>query len=62
MTKALKDKIIESLTSILPIALIVLVLSVAFVPLEAGTFVLFLVGVFLLIVGLGCFMLGADRP
>ena len=44
MTKALKDKIIESLTSILPIALIVLVLSVAFVPLEAGTFVLFLVG------------------
>lgn len=60
MTKALKDKIIESLTSILPIALIVLVLSVAFVPLEAGTFVLFLVGVFLLIVGLGCFMLGAD--
>ena len=36
MTKALKDKIIESLTSILPIALIVLVLSVAFVPLEAA--------------------------
>ena len=60
MTKALKDKIVESLTSILPIALIVLVLSVAFVPLDTGTFVLFLVGVFLLIVGLGCFMLGAD--
>ena len=60
MNKALKDKIVESLTSILPIALIVLVLSVAFVPLEAGTFVLFLVGVVFLIVGLGCFMLGAD--
>lgn len=58
--KALRDKIIESLTSILPIALIVLVLSVAFVPMDTGTFVLFLVGVFLLIVGLGCFMLGAD--
>ena len=58
--KALRDKIIESLTSILPIALIVLVLSVAFVPMDTGTFLLFLVGVVLLIVGLGCFMLGAD--
>lgn len=58
--KAFKDKIHESLTSILPIALIVLVLSVAFVPLDTGTFVLFLVGVVLLIVGLGAFMLGAD--
>ena len=37
-----------------------LVLCVAFVPLETGTFVLFLIGVFLLIVGLGGFMLGAD--
>ena len=60
MNKALRDKIIESLTSVLPIALIVMVLSVAFVPLDAGTFLLFLVGVFLLIVGLGAFMLGAD--
>ena len=60
MSKALKDKIFESLTSILPIAFIVLVISVAFVPLSTGTFVLFLVGVFLLIVGLGGFMLGAD--
>ncbi len=58
--KALRDKIVESLTSILPIALIVLVLSVAFVPLDAGIFLLFLTGVVLLIVGLGCFMLGAD--
>ena len=58
--KALRDKIVESLTSILPIALIVLVISVALVPMDTGIFVLFLVGVFLLIVGLGCFMLGAD--
>lgn len=61
MTKALKDKIIESLTSILPIALIVVVLSVAFTPLDAGTFTLFTVGVFLLIIGMGCFTLGADK-
>ena len=58
--KALRDKIVESLTSILPIALIVLVLSVALVPMDTGIFLLFLVGVPLLIVGLGCFMLGAD--
>ena len=60
MTKALKDKIIESLTSILPIALIVVVLSVAFTPLQADTFALFIIGVLLLIVGMGCFTLGAD--
>ncbi len=60
MTKALKDKIIESLTSILPIALIVIVLSITLTPLDTGTFVLFSVGVFLLIVGTGCFTLGAD--
>ncbi len=60
MTKALKDKIIESLTSILPIALIVVVLSVAFTPLKTDTFALFTVGVFLLIIGMGCFTLGAD--
>ena len=60
MTKALKDKIIESLTSILPIALIIIVLSVAFTPLKAGTFALFTVGVVLLIIGMGCFTLGAD--
>ncbi len=58
--KALRDKIVESLTSILPIALIVLVLSITLVPMDTGTFLLFLVGVVLLIVGLGCFMLGAD--
>ena len=60
MTQALKDKIIESLTSILPIALIIIVLSMTFTPLDSGTFVLFMVGVVLLILGLGCFTLGAD--
>lgn len=60
MTKALKDKIIESLTSILPIALIIALLGVSFTPIDTGTFVLFSVGVILLIVGMGCFTLGAD--
>ncbi len=60
MTTALKRKIVESLSSILPIALIVVLLSVTFTPLDAGTFVLFLGGVVLLIVGTGFFTLGAD--
>ncbi len=58
--KALRDKIVESLTSILPIALIVVVLALTFTPVDTGTFVLFLFGVVLLIVGMGCFTLGAD--
>ncbi len=60
MTVALKEKIIESLTSVLPIALIVLALSLTFAPLNAGVFALFTVGVFFLIFGMGCFTLGAD--
>lgn len=60
MTQALKDKIIESLTSILPIALIVFLLSITLTPLDAGTCVLFSVGVVFLILGMGCFTLGAD--
>ncbi|MDE5896601.1 MAG: DUF1538 domain-containing protein, partial [Clostridia bacterium] len=60
MTSALKDKLIESLTSILPIALIIMVLCATLTPLDAGTFALFFIGVFLLIIGMGCFTLGAD--
>ena len=60
MTVALKEKIIESLTSVLPIALIIVALSLTVAPLDSGTFVLFTVGVVLLIVGMGCFTLGAD--
>ncbi len=58
--KALRDKTVESLTSVLPIALIIIVLSVTVAPLNTGTFVLFLAGVLLLIVGMGSFTLGAD--
>ncbi len=57
---ALKEKLKESLQSILPIALIVVALCLTLTPLDAGTFVLFLVGVILLVVGMGAFTLGAD--
>ena len=60
MNEKLKEKIKESLTSVLPITAIVLVLSITLVPLEVGTLVLFLTGALLLIVGMGFFQLGAE--
>ena len=50
----------ESLTSILPIAAIVMVLSVTLTPLEPGTFLMFLLGVLCLIAGLAVFTMGAE--
>ncbi len=58
--QALRGKIGESLTSILPIALIIIALALTFTPLNTGNFVLFLIGVVLLIVGMGLFTQGAD--
>lgn len=56
----LKEKIKESLSSVLPITAIVLLLSITLVPLEVGTLALFLTGAVLLIVGMGFFQLGAE--
>ncbi len=56
----LRGKVVESLTSILPIAIIIALLAFTFTPLDAGSFLLFIVGVPLLIVGMGLFSLGAD--
>ena len=60
MNEKLKEKIKESLSSVLPITLIVLFLSVTLIPLEVGTLALFLTGAVLLIVGMGFFQLGAE--
>ncbi len=49
----------ESLVSVLPIALIVLVLSVTCVALDAGVLVLFLFGTILLILGMSFFTVGS---
>ena len=59
-TKKLKEKIHESLSSVLPITLLVLLLSVTLVPIQLDTMALFLFGALLLIVGMGLFTLGAD--
>ena len=60
MNEKLKEKIKESLSSVLPITVIVLLLSVTLVPMEIGTLALFLTGAVLLIVGMGFFQLGAE--
>ncbi|MBP5648457.1 MAG: DUF1538 domain-containing protein [Clostridia bacterium] len=60
MLKELINKIQESLLSVLPIAVIIFVLAVSFVPLSPGTFLLLTVGVALLIIGMGLFNMGAD--
>jgi len=49
----------ESLSSVLPIAIIVLILSVTVVSLDAGVLVLFLFGTILLILGMSFFTVGS---
>ncbi|MFR4415032.1 MAG: DUF1538 domain-containing protein [Butyricicoccus sp.] len=60
MNRILKEKISESVSSVLPITIIVLLLSVTITPMPVGTMVLFLTGAALLIVGMALFSLGTD--
>lgn len=57
--RQLKETMLESLHSVLPISAIVLVLSVTIAPLDSGVLVLFLFGTLLLIVGMGLFTIGS---
>ena len=56
----LKEKISESLSSVLPVTGIVLLLLVTFVPVSAAMLLSFIFGAVLLIVGMGLFNLGAE--
>ena len=60
MNPKLKEKILESLSSVLPITGIVLLISVLLVPVELGTIVMFLTGAVMLVIGMGFFQLGAE--
>lgn len=60
MNEKLKEKINESLSSVLPITLIVLVLSITLIPMDIGALALFLAGAVLLILGMGFFQMGAE--
>ena len=56
----IKGKIIESLKSVLPIAIIVLLLSFTIVDLSAANLLLFIMGVFFLVIGMSLFTAGAE--
>ncbi len=60
MYKFLKSKVLESLSSVIPIVVIVLILSFTIVPMPWYIILLFLIGAILLIFGMGLFTLGAD--
>lgn len=60
MNYKLKSKIQESLASVLPVAGIVLALSIFFVPMNTDTVMMFLFGTLMLVVGMGMFQLGAE--
>ena len=55
----LKEKLAESVSSVLPITAIVLLLSITIAPLSSGVLVLFLFGSLLLIFGMSVFTMGA---
>lgn len=54
-----QNSVKEALQSILPIAAIVLILSISIAPLHAGVLVLFLFGTILLIIGMSFFTIGS---
>lgn len=58
--KKLKEKTKESLSSVLPITLLVLVLCLILLPVEIETMGLYLAGAVMMILGMGLFTLGAD--
>ncbi|MCI8543996.1 DUF1538 domain-containing protein [Acetatifactor aquisgranensis] len=60
MNHKLKEKILESVSAVLPITGIVLLLSILLVPVDLGIMVMFLVGAILLVIGMGFFQLGAE--
>ena len=60
MQNIIKSKLLESFSSIIPIALIVALLVVTLTPVEPGIFLLFIFGVVCLIFGLSLFTMGAE--
>ncbi len=60
MNRNLSEKIKESLASVLPITVIVIILHFTLTPMPNGLFMLFVIGAIMLILGMGLFTLGAD--
>ena len=55
------EKIKESLASVLPVSLIILLLSFTVTPLPNAVFISFIFGTFFMIFGIGLFTLGVDK-
>lgn len=60
MNRNLLEKIKESLSSVLPITVIVFILHFTLTPMPKGLFMLFGIGAVMLVLGMGLFTLGAD--
>lgn len=60
MNQKLKEKILESLSAVLPITGIVMLLGILLVPIDLGIIVMFFVGALMLVIGMGFFQLGAE--
>ncbi|MDF2948944.1 MAG: hypothetical protein K0R07_969 [Sedimentibacter sp.] len=60
MNRNLVEKVKESISSVLPISIIVFILNFTLAPMPKGMFMLFGIGVIMLILGMGLFTLGAD--
>ncbi len=60
MNQKLKEKIMESLSAVLPITGIVLFISIFLVPMQLSTMFMFLTGAIMLVIGMGFFQLGAE--
>ena len=58
--KKLREKLKESLKSVLPITLVVLVLCFSVAPVSNSVLSAFIIGAFLLIIGMGLFTLGSE--
>ncbi len=56
----LKEKLIESVKSVLPICLIVAILCLLLIPVNNGLFLAFIIGTGLIILGMGLFNIGSD--
>ena len=56
----IKEKLKESMASVLPITVIVALLCFAFIPMDSGLMLSFLVGAGMLVLGMGLFTLGAE--
>ena len=60
MNEKIKSKLKESVSSILPIAIIVLLLSFILVPIPVDSLAIFFIGTILLILGMTTFTLGSE--